>query len=106
MQIIAMPPFLPRRAARVHGKYLEHSGGGEANEVGTKTEAGTGAGAASHGGGKKVKDGEHEGSHNGNYEDLLDRGNLAGDDYHGNGHGKTLEEVLDHTVKEFVGGHL
>jgi hypothetical protein len=78
-----------------------HVGGGEADEVGTETEAGTLTGGKTDRGGEEVKDGEDDSSNDRNNEDLLVVRGLAGDDHHGDSNGETLEEILDGTSQEF-----
>jgi hypothetical protein len=75
--------------------------GREADEVGTETEAGTLTSSETDRGAEEVEDGEDRRSNNGYDDDLLNLGELAGDDYHRNGDGKTLEEILDYASKEF-----
>lgn len=75
--------------------------GREADEVGTETEAGTLTSSKTDRGAEEVEDGEDGCSDDGYDDDLLNLGELAGDDYHRNGDGKTLEEILDYASKEF-----
>lgn len=77
--------------------------GGEANEVGTETEAGTLAGSEANAGGEQVEDGEDNGGNNGESYNLLELGDLLGDDNAGNSDGETLEEILDGASQKLRG---
>lgn len=68
---------------------------GEADQVGTQTEAGTLAGSQANAGGKQIQESEGHGGHDGHSQDLLHIQLLLGDDEGGQGNGQTFQEVLD-----------
>ncbi len=74
--------------------------GGEADEVGTETEAGTLAGSEANRGAEQIEDGEDDRGNDGHDEDLLPVGHLAGDDDHCEGNGNTLKEVFQGAGKK------
>ena len=73
---------------------------GEANEVGTETEAGTLASRQANAGGQEVQEGEGDRSDDGDSQDLLDVELLLRDDEGGQRNGQTLKEILDRARNE------
>ncbi len=70
---------------------------GEADEVGTKTEAGTLTSSNTNAGRDEVEEDEYAGSSNTKGEDFTHVEFLLGDEHSSESNGKTLDEVLDYT---------
>jgi hypothetical protein len=67
---------------------------GEADEVGTETEAGTLAGSNSHARGENIEDGEDSGGENGHSGNLTHRERLLGDESSSKSYSNTLNKIL------------
>jgi len=78
-------------------------GARELDDVSAQTEARTLARRKTDRGREEVKNGEHNRSRGGNDGNLLQLGDLAGDDDHRYRDGETLQEILDSAGEELRG---
>ena len=79
---------------------------GEADEVGTETEAGTLTGRDTDGGRDQIQNGEDGGGDKSERGDLIERLALAGDKDGGTRNDEALDQVLDCTIDYFTKVHL
>jgi hypothetical protein len=79
---------------------------GEADEVGTETEASTLTSSHTDGGRHKVEHSEDRRSDEGQCGDLIEREGLAGDKDSGTRDDEALNQVLDSTIHNFTKVHL
>ncbi len=78
----------------------------EANQLGTDTEAGTLAGHNTHAGAEDVQYCEHGRRRDGDGHDLVHGQRLLGDEDQGQGHGNTLNHILDNAGQKLIDVHL